>query len=146
MIKVAMVNANGEVVSIISPSTDSAFYNGQMYGDLLAIHIPYTSNDVQVINTWVYDNGQWSTRTARPGEYYAWENMQWNFDSARFMELLRNERDIRLAKSDWTQMPDSPLSPTVKGWWASYRQQLRDIPANLEGVTSLDQVQWPTEP
>jgi len=146
MIKVAMVNANGEVVSIISPSTDSAFYNGQMYGDLLAVHIPHTSDNVEVLETWVYDNGQWSTRTARPGEYYVWENMQWNFDSARFMELLRNERDVLLAKSDWTQMPDSPLSPTVKGWWASYRQQLRDIPANVDGLTHLDQVQWPTEP
>lgn len=146
MIKVAMVNVNGEVVSIISPSTDSAFYNGQMYGDLLAVHIPHTSDNVEVLETWVYDNGQWSTRTARPGEYYVWENMQWNFDSVRFMELLRNERDIRLAKSDWTQMPDSPLSPTVKGWWASYRQQLRDIPANVDGLTHLDQVQWPTEP
>lgn len=146
MIKVAMVNANGEVVSIISPSTDSAFYNGQMYGDLLAVHIPHTSDNVEVLETWVYDNGQWSTRTARPGEYYVWENMQWNFDSVRFMELLRAERDIRLAKSDWTQMPDSPLSPTAQGWWASYRQQLRDLPANVDGLTHLDQVEWPVEP
>ena len=146
MIKVAMVNANGEVVSIISPSTDSAYYNTHMYGDLLAVHIPHTSDNVEVLSTWVYDNGQWSTRTARPGEYYVWENMQWNFDSARFMELLRVERDLRLAKSDWTQMPDSPLDELERGWWAAYRQQLRDLPANVDGLTHLDQVEWPVEP
>lgn len=146
MIKVAMVNANGEVVSIISPSTDSAFYNGQMYGDLLAVHIPHTSDNVEVLSTWVYDNGQWSTRTVRPGEYYVWEDMQWNFDSARFMELLRAERDIRLSRSDWTQIPDSPLNEEQKGAWATYRQQLRDLPANVDGLTHLDQVEWPVEP
>jgi hypothetical protein len=146
MIKVAMVNANGEVVSIISPSTDSAYYNNHMYGDLLAVHIPHTSDNVEVLSTWVYDNGQWSTRTARPGEYYVWENMQWNFDSARFMELLRNERDVLLAKSDWTQMPDSPLTATQKTAWATYRQELRDLPQNVGEITSLEDVVWPIPP
>lgn len=60
--------------------------------------------------------------------------------------VIRLKRDALLFSSDWTQLPDAPLSPTVKGWWASYRQQLRDIPANVEGITNIDQVQWPTEP
>lgn len=36
-------------------------------------------------------------------------------------------RDSLLEESDWTQMPDSPLSEERKGAWAEYRQELRDI-------------------
>ena len=54
------------------------------------------------------------------------------------------EQDVFLAKrisllsgSDWTQLPDSPLSSTKKAEWATYRQSLRDLE-----VTS----DFPTEP
>jgi len=43
-------------------------------------------------------------------------------------EELRDKRDRRLESSDWTQMPDSPLSDSKKAEWAAYRQALRDIP------------------
>lgn len=43
---------------------------------------------------------------------------------------LRNERNILLAQSDWTQSPDSPLSDSKKTEWATYRQQLRDFPSS----------------
>ena len=42
-----------------------------------------------------------------------------------------------LSGSDWTQLPDSPLSSTKKAEWATYRQSLRDLE-----VTS----DFPTEP
>lgn len=51
---------------------------------------------------------------------------------------LRMKRDAALAASDWTQMPDSPLSDSDKQAWATYRQALRDLPE--AGDT------WPTEP
>ena len=60
--------------------------------------------------------------------------------------LLRLERNRRLAKCDWTQGNDSPLTSDKKAEWATYRQALRDIPANNSSVTDLDQVSWPTEP
>lgn len=40
---------------------------------------------------------------------------------------LRAERDRRLAASDWTQLPDAPLSDEQKAAWAVYRQALRDM-------------------
>jgi hypothetical protein len=42
----------------------------------------------------------------------------------------RKYRDELLAASDWTQMPDSPLSEEKKAEWAEYRQALRDITAD----------------
>lgn len=39
---------------------------------------------------------------------------------------IRAWRDIKLANSDWTQLPDSVAD---KAAWAIYRQALRDLPA-----------------
>ena len=59
---------------------------------------------------------------------------------------VRVQRDCLLIDSDWTQFPDSPLSDTQKSAWATYRQTLRDIPANNADVTSIDDITWPTPP
>ncbi len=56
---------------------------------------------------------------------------------------LRSNRDLLLAQSDWTQSPDSPLSDTKKQEWATYRQSLRDLPAN---TTDPSNPTWPTQP
>ena len=56
---------------------------------------------------------------------------------------LRSLRNILLAKCDWTQMPDSPLSVDVREKWATYRQALRDFPS----LSSLPFTQpWPDAP
>ena len=39
----------------------------------------------------------------------------------------RGVRNMLLRDSDWTQMPDSPLSDSKKAEWATYRQKLRDF-------------------
>ena len=46
------------------------------------------------------------------------------------MKSLRRRRQVDLSSSDWTQAADSPLSDAKKAEWATYRQQLRDLPAN----------------
>ncbi len=40
---------------------------------------------------------------------------------------IRDQRNKLLAKSDWTQFVDSPLTSEQKQAWALYRQELRDI-------------------
>lgn len=45
---------------------------------------------------------------------------------------LRSKRDELLSKSDWTQMPDSPLDAAKKAEWAAYRQELRDLPNTVD--------------
>jgi len=53
---------------------------------------------------------------------------------------IREERDMRLAACDWTQVADAPVD---QGAWATYRQQLRDLPQNY---ILPDDVEWPEEP
>ena len=69
-------------------------------------------------------------------------------DSAEAMKLLREERDKRIAKTDWRASSDLTLASA----WSTYRQALRDLPASaspkLDSNYELDltSVTWPTEP
>jgi hypothetical protein len=56
---------------------------------------------------------------------------------------LREERDIKLAATDWRAMPDSP---TMSDAWIAYREALRDLPGTLNDTTVLETITWPTEP
>ena len=53
---------------------------------------------------------------------------------------LRKKRLRLLNKTDWTQAPDSPVAASD---WTTYRQQLRDLPAN---TTDPRNVVWPEPP
>ena len=59
--------------------------------------------------------------------------------AAEPMRLLREERNRRLAETDWMASSDLTLSSQ----WADYRQALRDI---TNSATSLDDVSWPSQP
>ena len=68
-------------------------------------------------------------------------------DNAEPMRLLRIERDIRIAKTDWRAGKDVTLSTA----WRTYRQALRDITTQTPKLDSnyeldLTSVNWPTEP
>jgi hypothetical protein len=66
------------------------------------------------------------------------------------MDQLRIVRNEKLTETDWSQSPDVPS--TTKDKWLTYRQALRDLPANanpkLDADGNLDQSSftWPTEP
>ena len=59
--------------------------------------------------------------------------------NAEPMRLLRVERDAKLAETDWWAVSDRTMTDAQ----TTYRQALRDVPANY---TSLDDVVWPTKP
>jgi len=61
----------------------------------------------------------------------------------RQMAKLRLERNTLLASSDWTQYNDSPLADEIKTSWSTYRQELRDLPANTPDPTNPS---WPNAP
>ena len=42
---------------------------------------------------------------------------------------VRKFRNAQLTASDWTQLPDGPLSNADKQAWADFRQALRDFPS-----------------
>ena len=55
-------------------------------------------------------------------------------------EQIKLWRNFELARTDWTQVADSPAD---KAAWATYRQALRDLPA--QGGLA-DKAKLPNEP
>ena len=57
-------------------------------------------------------------------------------------------RDFLLNGTDWTQGNDSPLTDAKKALWATYRQELRDMPQNHGGFdfSDISLLAWPTAP
>ena len=65
------------------------------------------------------------------------------------MNELRRQRDRLIAESDWMAGSDVTMSSA----WKTYRQALRDMPANTtnpswdgEPASTLGNVTWPTKP
>ena len=61
-----------------------------------------------------------------------------SFPSSDVEANMRAQRDRFLADSDWTQMPDSPLTVEKRQAWATYRQALRDFPATWTAGPTAD--------
>ena len=69
-------------------------------------------------------------------------------NNAEPMRLLRIERNIRLAKTDFMALSDVTMAES----WKTYRQSLRDLPASAspkllsDGSLDKTSVTFPTEP
>jgi hypothetical protein len=71
------------------------------------------------------------------------EEIQSAKDSA--MAQIRGQRNSLLSACDWTQIADSTADKTA---WATYRQQLRDLPAGIVAL-AIDPrtfTDWPHDP
>jgi len=62
------------------------------------------------------------------------------------LTFLRESRADLLKQSDWTQSADSPLSDSKKAEWATYRQELRDLPSKYTNSDSIEDIEFPTRP
>ena len=67
--------------------------------------------------------------------------------AAEPLRQLREQRNQKLAQSDWMAVSDRTMSPEQ----IAYRQSLRDMPANnpdvaLNEAGELINITWPTEP
>ena len=91
------------------------------------------------------DIENYPTINAEPPEYLA------NLTPEQISEMIRNDK-IRIIRekrngllfaSDWTQTVDAPLTAEKKAEWAAYRQQLRDLMANIEDP---DLIVFPSQP
>jgi hypothetical protein len=69
------------------------------------------------------------------------ENVRREIKEIRFMNLL---------SSDWTQIPDVPLTAEKIAAWKEYRQAMRDMPeitdSELENVRRAKDLVWPVAP
>ena len=57
------------------------------------------------------------------------------------LKILREKRNKLLVESDWSQFRDVSLPNDAE--WTTYRQALRDLPANTEDPANPV---WPTKP
>jgi len=57
-------------------------------------------------------------------------------------ELMRAERNSKLAATDWTQLADTPLTDAQRQEWVVYRQALRDVTQQTDPFHLV----WPEEP
>ena len=118
-------------------------------------NIPYVVNELK-------PNAKFMFR----GDLYDYSGLQWTdsvqtkptetevnskiaeLDRAEPMRLLREERNRRIALTDWRASSDLTLSNA----WKTYRKALRDLPAkatpklNSDYQLDLTSVTWPTEP
>ena len=88
-------------------------------------------------------NGQIIELTAEENAARDLEEQEWAdgaFD--RDILQLRQQRNQKLAKTDYRALSDQSLSQK----WADYRQALRDITQDLVTVEDVNSVVWPSEP
>jgi len=138
----------GQIVSVSSVSVSAPSHeDGNIVDGFLVKDISFAGTSWQTFGKdhW-WDGGEWVERGEQPTQYHSWLNGEWVFVQSSFETSVRNIRDQLLQQSDWTQIPDAPLSTDMKNAWAGYRQELRDITSNLEGLTSLEDVNWPEPP
>lgn len=76
----------------------------------------------------------------------------WNVNEISLKEKIRRwvagPRGSYLMRSDWTQLPDAPLTPEEKAAWAEYRAKLRSITDDLDfnNISKREDITWPTQP
>lgn len=114
--------------------------------DLATGQIEYSTTTVAAINEVGLQEGQGIIE----GNYQANEHIIINGEAVartdNILEILRLKRDALLTESDWTQVNDSPLTDAKKTEWATYRQDLRDLPSSHQSTTNFDDVVFPTQP
>lgn len=79
----------------------------------------------------------------RQGNEFVYPPVQHRFTP---IEVLRMERNSRLARTDWMGNSDVTMSAE----WKTYRQALRDLPEtaspSLDKNGNLTGINWPTKP
>lgn len=144
----------GEIHAIFSVGGD--FYNiaenTLIQDTYLVKYVPAEyQNDQTFLSRfwWNHAAEAWQERVRSPGHCYQWNtnSLQWDFNIEILQKEIRRERTRSIQSCDWTQGADSPLSTEKKAEWATYRQALRDLPANIpDTARSLSDIVWPTEP
>ena len=74
MIKVAMVKKDtGEIQTIVCPSVDNLYTDGQDCGEVVARLIPFDTDAMEEMNLRYWYHGAWLTREPRPSRYSEWQ-------------------------------------------------------------------------
>lgn len=113
--------------------------NRSKYEIYLDYHnIPYESN-IDLIALDIGGIGFWDAEKLGPIPHM--RDVEIAVKNTTALQKLRDRRNGFLAECDWTQGKDIPDSVSIP--WATYRQALRDMPANTQDPT---RPVWPTKP
>lgn len=143
----------------IIPSDNTVCVSGVCYTslDLSACNIPSNihalqwyeiSGQIEIYNANVYEVQQitelpvWATASAD-----IWQTIDSQVKAPPTEEKLdviaKGLRLNLLSTSDWTQLPNAPLTDAKKQEWAEYRQSLRNI---TEQTNYPFEINWPVAP
>jgi hypothetical protein len=91
------------------------------------------------------NNGLLVPLPPKPNEFYvfSYETKSWVLDNNLAIKDIKLTRNKLLELSDWTQIPNGPLTSEKQQEWAVYRQELRDITSQPGYPYN---VVWPTPP
>jgi len=139
---------HGDIVSIKPAKGQNPAHNSINEQGLRVLHYLSTISNISEFHITKYWNGtDWATRTAPPNIKATWNNGQWTWLEEDFLSLVRSQRDFMIAQTDWSILPDSPLSESQKTEARTYRQSLRDLTSETMPVSgNLNDVSWPTVP
>lgn len=128
-------DATGQILRVVQTTDiDSQIQSGESYLegsiDDLAYYIA---------------NGVAVAIPAQPDQYSVFDftTKQWVQNQTMAVSDVTLKRQKLLYASDWTQIPNGPLTTAQQSAWATYRQELRDIPAQSGYPFN---VIWPTPP
>lgn len=118
--------------------------DGLNYPDFMSLDIG--SNPIDITKNFIQDN-QVALLPDKPNDNNYWEfdyeNKVWIGDATSASLQVSTKRLTLLQQSDWTQLPNSPLTAEQQTAWATYRQELRDITTQSGYPFN---VIWPTPP
>jgi len=97
-----------------------------------------------------WDGTTLQARTPPPSAFCTWNGTNWVVDEINYIAEVRRERSVILYKTDWTQLPDAPLTSEQLIEATTYRQALRDITdailASPSAYVQIEDAPWPTPP
>ena len=101
----------------------------------------FSNPDEQILESLI-----WDERNTEQVDLELVETKMNELLAAEPMRLLKEERNRRIAATDWRFLSDQ----TSNSAWIDYRQALRDLPENstpeLDEDGNLINVNWPVEP
>lgn len=118
---------------------DSDYLLQQVPENCLIIDLPSDPSNQYIQNNQVFD------KPSKPNDFsvFDYSLKQWVPNSDLAENYVKTNRNRLLYQSDWTQLPNSPLTTEKQQEWAVYRQQLRDITSQSGYPFN---VVWPTQP
>lgn len=133
---------NGVAIYTMQLSSDSdtpGHVDGQDF-----IRVDFDTSDSDIINSYYdFKAKQFFPLPPKPSEDYDFDGQtkQWVCNTQRASQSAIQKRNLLLAQSDYTQLPDVPIEN--KELWAVYRQDLRDITSQPDFPNVII---WPTSP